>query len=151
MRWQLSATCTFFKTLKYFLRSEIDTATELRKFTDGLMASSFTETEKELLPKLDLNGDGVPEYTAGDVRAMENPALACLHTLFLREHNRIAREMKLLQPMMDDEAIYQQTRRIVIAEWQNVVFGQFLAAMLGQDTTERMDLHPACPLSTNQS
>ncbi len=38
----------------------------------------------DLLPILQSN------FTGGDIRAIEHPALATVHTLMLREHNRIA-------------------------------------------------------------
>jgi hypothetical protein len=44
---------------------------------------------------------------AGDNRANENMALAVLHTVFLREHNRIASELGNINPLWDDEKIYQ--------------------------------------------
>ena len=43
----------------------------------------------------------------GDNRANENMALAVLHTVFLREHNRIASELGNINPLWDDEKIYQ--------------------------------------------
>ena len=42
--------------------------------------------------------------------------MALIHTLFLREHNRVARVLKTINPhWTDDEFIFQEARRIVIA------------------------------------
>src|SRR5690606_3885112 len=62
-------------------------------------------------------------FLAGDIRANEQPGLTALHTLFVREHNRLAAEIAATQfagqDLSDaavDEEIYQRARRIVIAE-----------------------------------
>ena len=46
---------------------------------------------------------------AGDLRVNEQPMLAVLHTIYLREHNRLARELVRINPhwLKDDERIYQ--------------------------------------------
>ena len=73
---------------------------------------------------------------AGDKRAIENPGLASLHTLFLREHNRIAHQINNLFEARewDDEKIFQETRRIVVAELQNIVYNEYLPLVLGKNT-----------------
>jgi peroxidase len=61
-----------------------------------------------LLPILML--EGMSQQTAGDERAIENPGLASLHTVFLREHNRIASGLKKLDSSLSDEELYQKAR-----------------------------------------
>jgi peroxidase len=50
------------------------------------------------------------QQMAGDERALENPGLASLHTVFLREHNRIAAGLKKLDRSLTDEELYQRAR-----------------------------------------
>ncbi|QQP38454.1 Peroxidasin -like protein [Caligus rogercresseyi] len=99
-----------------------------------LLKVTTTSTGKELLPKQD------GRYFAGDVRATEMPGLATMHSLFVREHNRIAKAMSSAFPNMEHETVFQETRRIVGAEMQNVVYGQYLGAILDRDTRKRFNL-----------
>ncbi len=68
---------------------------------------------------------------SGDTRAAEMPSLASFHTLFLREHNRLALEISKVCCDGDDGLIFQRARRIAIAEFQNVVYSEFLPKLLG--------------------
>ena len=57
-----------------------------------------------------------------------------MHTLWLREHNRIAKAMVNdfgYDPVEDHDLIYETARKIVGAEMQNVVYGQYLTKVLG--------------------
>jgi peroxidase len=56
------------------------------------------------------NEAGFLQQMAGDERAIENPGLASLHTVFLREHNRIAAGFKTLDRSLSDEELYQRAR-----------------------------------------
>ena len=51
--------------------------------------------------------------------------------------------MKSFMPDADDEELYQRTRRIVIAEMQNVVYGQWLSEVLGSELYQNFNLDPS--------
>lgn len=61
---------------------------------------------------LSINGN-VLLMCVGDVRVVENIALTSLHALFLREHNRLARALHVLNPTWSSETLYQEARKIV--------------------------------------
>lgn len=79
-------------------------------------------------------------FLAGDVRANENPELIALHTLFVREHNRLAAEAAKRQPGWSDEQLFQHARRLVIAELPKITFAEFLPALLGSTSRAAADL-----------
>lgn len=64
-------------------------------------------------------------------RANENPELVSLHTLFVREHNRIATNVSAQHPKWSDEQVFQETRKHVIGELQAVTYNEFLPTLLG--------------------
>ncbi len=115
--------------------SDEETAHKLRTFSNGQMKTSAGD----LLPKLP-NDDGVEEFTAGDVRVNENSGLAALHTVFVREHNAIAMRAAELHPDKSDEMIYQFARRLVGAQIQNIVYGQWLPEILGPNNMGDLSL-----------
>lgn len=75
-------------------------------------------------------------FMAGDVRVNENPALQSMHTLWVREHNRVADEILEHYPGKPDEWVFDLARRVVVAEFQQVVFHEFVPAMLGRKLPE---------------
>jgi len=76
-------------------------------------------------------GTGPELFLAGDVRANEQVGLAAMHTLFVREHNRLAVEIATADPSLAGEDIYQEARRIVGALMQAITYNEFLPALLG--------------------
>uniref|UniRef100_A0ABD2WTZ2 Peroxidase n=1 Tax=Trichogramma kaykai TaxID=54128 RepID=A0ABD2WTZ2_9HYME len=81
-----------------------------------------------------------PCFFSGDSRINEHPGLALMHLLFLREHNRIAENLQALNPHWDDERLYQESRRINIAEMQHVTYSEFLPLVLGEASVDAYDL-----------
>lgn len=94
--------------------------------------------------------------------------LVALHTVFMREHNRIALELSKINPHWDDEKIFQvwsqnsfeiidtrvvllqrnnlnihawqESRHIVAAIVQQITYNEFLPMVLGKEVMERYDL-----------
>jgi peroxidase len=76
-------------------------------------------------------GTGPELFLAGDVRANEQVGLTAMHTLFVREHNRLAQEIAAADPLLTGDEIYQEARRIVGALEQVITYREFLPALLG--------------------
>ena len=80
--------------------SDEATSSGLREFTDGLLKThNDTGFMVENLPMrsqcpFPVTTGHQEDLTAGDVRAVVQPTLASMHTLFLNEHNRIAKALK---------------------------------------------------------
>jgi hypothetical protein len=119
--------------------------------SDDVRASALRtndDTGRLLLSAGDLlpfNSAGLPNaggtdpslFLAGDVRANEQVGLIAMHTLFVREHNRLAAEIATNDPALTGEEIYQEARRFVGALMQVITYKEFLPALLGPDALPR--------------
>ncbi|XP_072950075.1 peroxidase-like isoform X2 [Epargyreus clarus] len=74
-----------------------------------------------------------PCYLTGDIRTNQNPQLAVLQILLLREHNRLANNLAAMNPHWDDETIFQEARRINIAQYQKINYYEYLPILLGYE------------------
>ena len=104
-----------------------------------LDGSGKLKTSKgRLLP---YNTEGLPNaggpseslFLAGDPRANEQIGLTAMHTLFVREHNRLARKIAKDNPDYSGWKIYQKARQIVAAQMQVITYKEFLPVLLGKD------------------
>ncbi|KAJ8248883.1 hypothetical protein GJAV_G00228810 [Gymnothorax javanicus] len=71
-------------------------------------------------------------FQAGDSRANEHLGMIALHTLFLREHNRLASELHRINPHWSPETLYQEARKIVGALHQVLTWDHYLPRILGE-------------------
>ena len=67
---------------------------------------------------------------SGDDRADENIALLSMHTLWVREHNRIAEELKKLNPNWNNDKLFYTARKIVGAMLQHITYNEYLPFLI---------------------
>uniref|UniRef100_A0A4W6FDT2 Thyroid peroxidase n=1 Tax=Lates calcarifer TaxID=8187 RepID=A0A4W6FDT2_LATCA len=84
----------------------------------------------------DPQGERVECFNAGDSRANEGMPLTSLHTLWLREHNRIAEALKYINDHWSPETIYQETRKIVGALHQIITMRDYVPKIIGPESFE---------------
>ncbi len=104
--------------------SDAKTAADLRSHVGGKLKMS----DGNLLP-LDEKGF----FKAGDDRVNEQPGLTSMHTLFAREHNRLAEEYQRANPQWTDNQIFEAARNKNIAQMQSITYNEYLPALLGKD------------------
>lgn len=63
-----------------------------------------------------------------------------MHIIWAREHNRIAGQLSKINSHWDDETVFQEARRIVIAEIQHITYNEFLPTLLGKGVMEKYGL-----------
>lgn len=120
--------------------SDAGTLTALRTFEGGRLLSDAEG---------DLPRDAQGRSMAGDVRADENPVLLALHTLYHREHNRLAGEIGAACATAglacSDEDIFQGARKLVVAGQQKILYEDLLPELLGRGVTRAEDLAALVP------
>jgi hypothetical protein len=143
-RQQINAV-TSFLDLSQVYGSSAAVADALRTHTGGLLKTSpgnmlpydnstyFTPAQ---LAAINMANDAQAVSTqnlfvTGDVRGNENVELTALQTLFVRNHNLIASELQKEHPDWTDEQLYQEARKINIAQYQNIIYNQYLPDLLG--------------------
>jgi peroxidase len=135
-------------------------ADSLRAFDGtGKLLTSSGDNGEILLPT-----DSAGNFLAGDIRVNEQLGLISAHTLFVREHNRIADKIadvldngtgnkkekvqELYEEAQDagfsrEDFIYESARRVVGAEIQAITYNEFLPLLLGNNTIADYDGYDA--------
>ncbi|CAL8129544.1 unnamed protein product [Orchesella dallaii] len=131
---------TAYLDLSQVYGSDLQRTRTLRSMNRGLLVTNPSLTG--FLPtgaQVGLQVQGT--FVAGDDRINEMPGLAVMHNIFLMEHNRIAREFATLVPSASDETLFQETRRVMIALWQNFIYNEYLPIVLGPRTMTEYNLN----------
>ena len=76
-------------------------------------------------------------FLAGDVRALEHVSLTVMHTIWVREHNRIVKRLRQLNPGWSSDRLFLEARDIVIAQIQQITFNEYLPALYGSRANMR--------------
>lgn len=111
----------------------------IRAFQGGRMITEF-RNHGEYLPQApnvtatcDVESPQEICYLAGDVRVNQNPGLTIFQIMLVREHNRLAGGLAKVNPQWDDETLFQEARRINIAQCQHIDYYEWLPIFLGTE------------------
>ncbi|XP_067864216.1 eosinophil peroxidase-like isoform X2 [Heptranchias perlo] len=153
-RQQINSLTAFIDVNEVYGNTEC-LANKLRNLTNelGLMAinEEFSDNGLEYLPfntiARNLCGrmgescltsqNSTPCFIAGDVRVNEHLGVLSFHTIFLREHNRLARELKRLNPHWSGETTYQEARKILGAFQQIINHRDYVPLLIGQEAMQK--------------
>ncbi len=123
--------------------SDVQRASWLRTYQHGKLRTSqgnllpFNTMSGEFSDQIDPNAPVMAMpfpfvkryFVAGDVRANENSFLTSIHTIFVREHNRLCDNLRAENPGWSDEKLYQRARKIVGALIEAIVYQEWLPAL----------------------
>jgi len=79
-------------------------------------------------------------FKAGDKRVNQHPALTALHVIFLRQHNRVVNALKAINPHWNGDRLYEEAKRIVTAQIQDVTYDEWLTLVIGPDAMKFLKL-----------
>ncbi|XP_068234436.1 myeloperoxidase-like [Palaemon carinicauda] len=122
-----------------------DVARILRSFNGGHLHKIYGDSHvsSHLLPEINCPHSKGFCFKAGDERVNEQPALASMHTLWLRVHEGLVKQFSYYNPQWSDETLYQESRRVVSALMQQITYKEFLPVVLGDAIMWEYDLYPS--------
>ncbi|EEB11264.1 Peroxidase precursor, putative [Pediculus humanus corporis] len=117
----------------------------LRTMKNGKLATTNINGV-ELLPVSDTPEDNCQLneekicFKSGDSRVNMHPHHTAMYTIWVREHNRIAEYLSKINPNWDDDKIFEETRKIVIAQIQHITYKHWIPQIFGQEITHKNNL-----------
>jgi len=81
-------------------------------------------------------------FMAGDDRVNQNPGLMSIQTLMIREHNRIALKLSEINPTWNDNTVFEEARRVLVAFQQHITMAEYAPILLGPQVAPKHDLLP---------
>jgi peroxidase len=105
--------------------------------SDAATAASLRNSDGTLVTSV---GDALPivngAFVSGDVRVDENPELTVISTMFVREHNYWVGVLAAENPTWTGDQLYNMAKAITTAEYQNIIYTEYLPALLGPNAVD---------------
>ncbi|XP_072325504.1 eosinophil peroxidase-like [Scyliorhinus torazame] len=153
-RQQINALTSFIDVNEVYGSTDC-LANKLRNLTNELgqlaVNHEFSDNGREYLPFNTISNNlcgrmeegcvtgqnSTPCFIAGDVRVNEQLGVLTFHTVFLREHNRLTRELKRLNPHWSGDTTYLEARKILGAFQQIINHRDYLPLVIGPAATAK--------------
>lgn len=112
-------------------------ATTSDKYGYPILIQTANPYRNECSPKY----PGTKCFSSGDLRVNQHPVLMTLHVVFVRRHNQHALALKKVNPSWNDEKLFQEARRILIAEFQLITYKEYLPIVFGPTLMDYFNLN----------
>ncbi|XP_047738049.1 peroxidasin [Hyalella azteca] len=148
-REQINQLTSFIDASQVYGSSYGDTQ-NLRNFSENLgdlRIGISMPSGKPLMPfsagapidcRRDTTESAIDCFLAGDVRANEQTALLAMHTVWFREHNRMAAELREINPHWDGDTVFHETRKILGAMMQHITYQHWLPHIIGPHHMQKL-------------
>ncbi|XP_072375481.1 chorion peroxidase-like, partial [Diabrotica undecimpunctata] len=105
------------------------------------LATSFLDASA-IYGNTDQQVENLRTYDAGlvNVSACSACRSNALYSAILKEHNRVAVNLAQLNKHWNDEVLFYESRRIVIAELQHITYNEYLPIVLGEEAIVHSEL-----------
>ncbi|XP_013100085.2 peroxidase [Stomoxys calcitrans] len=126
---------TSFLDMGSMYGNSLEQSIKVRSYQGGLLKTVWNGNQ-ELCPVI-TNEQGECSNEVGscfavpDARNQFTPSAIAAHTLFVREHNRLAKILAKLNPHFSDEKLFQVARKINVAQYQKISYYEWLPLLLG--------------------
>ncbi|XP_075976327.1 chorion peroxidase [Anticarsia gemmatalis] len=143
---------THFPDLSHLYGSSQEKCSSLR--APGGRLNTFKDYGRELPPITERKEcmtvkEGAACFESGDNHGNQIISLTVLHTIFTREHNRIAKALSALNPLWDEDTVFLETRRILQAVFQHIIYNEWLPLLLGPELVQTFNLAPSAGYSSS--
>ncbi|GBP21615.1 Chorion peroxidase [Eumeta japonica] len=124
---------THYQDLSQIYGSSDEKMSSLR--SSGGLLKTFTDYGRELPPlttkkECQIQKDGAACFDSGDNHGNQIISLTVFHTIWTREHNRVARALARLNPEWDEDTVFYESRRILQAEFQHITYNEWLPKVI---------------------
>ena len=116
--------------------NDIQRSVDIRTFNGGKLRADPVNGVPRNSWGLEMAGhghiDSSQQRLTGDPRGNENPGLLAVTGLWVLEHNRQCEELTIKFPTWDDNMLYHEARKRVIALLQHVTYSEYVPLLLGE-------------------
>jgi hypothetical protein len=131
--------------IENFVRAGGGSSAKLLVGANGMMptyqevADDHGTTAAAVIAVLDPLGFGVDpnDFAAGDNRANQQTALLTHQTVWMRNHNWFVDQLRAAHPSWSEDRLFEAARALNEAEWQSVVYNEYLPKLIGANALSR--------------
>ncbi|CAG0922333.1 unnamed protein product [Notodromas monacha] len=83
-------------------------------------------------------------FSSGDnLRMMQEPSLFAFQVVKSKAHNRLATDLRYMNPHWNCEKVFQEAKKILIGLYNHIIISEYLPALLAPSTLDKYGLRPA--------